>query len=238
LIGGNRLIATLPALMPLRTPSSNSGPFPPPALPGLTGTTNPSAIPAGPACPSRASGCKPLPHTDRDFPCCLGSPLRTCRRQYPGGIAGSDRSRGRPIPTVPMAQRRRPSPEVWRVGSHITAFGACSAFTTRCGLPARGATLWPFASKAPAVSLPPPPLRLLPAGANQVPGGDRTHGRPLPYHGAHTRNVPVTSEWRNLSSVESVHGWMILSSGETQEYLAQFFIVVESIHQIDLQSII
>src|SRR3954463_12855609 len=63
-----------------------------------------------------------------------------------------------------MAQRRRPSPCLWRVGSHITAFGACSAFTTRYGLPARGATLWPFPSKAPAISLPPPPLRLLPAG--------------------------------------------------------------------------
>ena len=92
LIGGHRLIATLPALMPLPAPSLNSGPFPPPQLPGLDGTTNPSATPASPACPSRASGCRPLPHTDWGFPCCLGSPLRTCRRQYPGGTAGSDRS--------------------------------------------------------------------------------------------------------------------------------------------------
>src|SRR5215217_7338080 len=30
-----------------------------------------------------------------------------------------------------------------------------------------------FASKAPAASLPPPPLRLLPAGATQLPGGPR-----------------------------------------------------------------
>src|SRR3954447_17053451 len=91
----------------------------------------------------------------------------------------------------PLIQRRRPSPEVGRVGSHITAFGACSAFTTRCGLPARGAALRPFASKAPAASLPPPPLRLLPAGATQLPGGDFTHGRPAPYHGAPTS--PVTN---------------------------------------------
>ena len=90
----------------------------------------------------------------------------------------------------PLTQRRRPSPELWRVGSHITAFGACSAFTTRCGLPDRGATLWPFPSKAPAASLPPPPLRLLPAGATQVPGGDCTHGRPAPYHGAHSPPEP------------------------------------------------
>ena len=177
--------------MPLRTPPLNSGPFPRPALPGFIGTAGLSATPAGPACPSRASGCGPLTRTTWGFPCCLGSPLRTCRRQYPGGTTGSDRSRGGLFQPLPMTQRRRPSPEVGRVGSHITAFGACSAFTTRCGLPARGATLWPFASVAPAASSPPPPLRLLPAGANQVPGGDRTHGRPLPYHGAHTPSVPT-----------------------------------------------
>ena len=180
--------------MPLLTPSLNSGPFPLPELPGLDGTTNPSATPAGPACPSRESGCGLSPRTDWGFPCCLGSPLRTCRRQYPGGTTGSDRSRGGLFQPLPMTQRRRPSPEVWRVGSHITAFGACSAFTTRYGLPARGATLWPFPSKAPAVLLPPPPLRLLPAGAIQVPGGDRTHGRPLPYHGAHTSPLPLLAE--------------------------------------------
>ena len=33
-----------------------SGPFPPPALPGITGTTSLSATPYGPACPSRVSG--------------------------------------------------------------------------------------------------------------------------------------------------------------------------------------
>src|SRR3954469_880022 len=31
-----------------------------------------------------------------------------------------------------------------------------------------------FASKAPAASLPPPPLRLLPGGATQLPGGPRS----------------------------------------------------------------
>ncbi len=85
-------MATLLALMPLRTPSLNSGPFPPPELPGFAGTTNPSATPDSPACPSRASGCGPLSRTAWGFPCCVGSPLRTCRRHYPGGIAGSDRS--------------------------------------------------------------------------------------------------------------------------------------------------
>ena len=36
--------------------SLNSGPFPPPELPGFLGTTSPSATRSGPACPSRASG--------------------------------------------------------------------------------------------------------------------------------------------------------------------------------------
>ena len=48
--------ANLPALVPLGTLVLNSGPFPPPALPGFNGTTSLTAAPGGPACPSRASG--------------------------------------------------------------------------------------------------------------------------------------------------------------------------------------
>src|SRR4029077_6085966 len=49
------------------------GPFPPPALPGLSGTTNLSATPGRPACPSRASGWSSLT-TPWGFPCCLRFP--------------------------------------------------------------------------------------------------------------------------------------------------------------------
>jgi hypothetical protein len=58
-----------------------------------------------------------------------------------------------------------------RVGSCITVFGACSAFThvTACTL--AKSPLRPSAPKASAASLPPPLLRLLPGGANQFPGG-------------------------------------------------------------------
>ena len=38
------------------TSALNRGPFPPPELPGFDGPTGLSAAPAGPACPSRASG--------------------------------------------------------------------------------------------------------------------------------------------------------------------------------------
>ena len=54
----------------------------------------------------------------------------------------------------------------------------------------RSLTLWPVRSpsrlatlytKAPAASLPPPPFRLLPRGANQFPGGSCTRCSPAPF---------------------------------------------------------
>src|SRR3954464_11634989 len=189
--------------MPLRALVLNSGPFPPPALPGLDGTSGLSATPGGPACPSRASGCGPLTRTAWGFPCCLGSPLRACRRQYPGGTAGSDRSRdglSQPFPSDP-ATSAFPGSRAGRLPHHC--FRGLLGVHSRCGLSARGATLWPFASKAPAVSLPPPPLRLLPAGAIQLPGGDCTRGRPAPYHGAPTSIVTLATVPVLLGSKES-----------------------------------
>ena len=63
-----------------------------------------------------------------DFPCCAWSPLLTCRRQYPGRSDGI-------CSLVPFHQLR-PSLEPGRVGSCITLFEACSAFThvTACTL--------------------------------------------------------------------------------------------------------
>ncbi len=45
-----------PCPFPRRAAFLNSGPFPPPELPGFPGTTSLSATLSGPACPSRASG--------------------------------------------------------------------------------------------------------------------------------------------------------------------------------------
>src|SRR5215831_2688656 len=45
---------------------------------------------------------------------------------------------------------------------------------SRYGLHARGVASRPFPSKAPTASLPPPPLPLLPGGANQFPDGSCT----------------------------------------------------------------
>jgi hypothetical protein len=83
-----------------------------------------------------------------------------------------------------LFHRLRPSLSLSQVGSCIRVFEACSAFThvTACTLaesPSR-----PFPPEAPAASLPPPLLRLLPGGANQFPGGTFTRCRPSPFHGA------------------------------------------------------
>src|SRR3954451_2413231 len=72
----------------------NSGPFPRPALPGVLGTAGLSVTPGGPACPSRESGWRSRASTVWGFPCCVGSPLQTCHRQYPGGTTGLCRFSG------------------------------------------------------------------------------------------------------------------------------------------------
>jgi len=67
--------------------------------------------------------------------------------------------------------RRRPSPSARRVGSCIRCFEACSVFTPVTTYMLTEPLERLFASKAPTASLPPQPLRLLPGGTNQFPGG-------------------------------------------------------------------
>jgi hypothetical protein len=75
----------------------------------------------------------------------------------------------------------RPSPKSERVGSCISRFEACSAFThvTACML--AESPMRPSTPKASAASLPPPLLRLLPGGANQFPGGFNSRCGPPPF---------------------------------------------------------
>jgi len=56
------------------------------------------------------------------FPCCVRSPLQTCRHHYPGGTVKG-------IRLLPGSRRQRPSPYVRWVGSRIIRFEACSVFT-------------------------------------------------------------------------------------------------------------
>jgi hypothetical protein len=63
-----------------------------------------------------------------DFPCCVWSTLPACRRQYPGRSDGTY--------SLVRFHSLRPSPKPGRVGSCISLFEACSAFThvTACTL--------------------------------------------------------------------------------------------------------
>jgi len=96
------------------------------------------------------------------FPCSVCFPMYACRRHYPGRT-------NRGCPLIPLRQLR-PSPSHCWVGFRIGRFEACLTFIhiTTCILtePLKR----PFASKAPASSLPLTPLRLLPGGANQFLG--------------------------------------------------------------------
>jgi hypothetical protein len=99
--------------------------------------------------------------------------MPACRRHYPGRFDGAD--------SLVLLHQRRPSPISRWVGSCINRFEACSAFThvTACMLaksPRR-----PSTSEAPTASFPPPPLRLLPGGAIQFPGGTFTRSEPAPF---------------------------------------------------------
>jgi hypothetical protein len=62
------------------------------------------------------------------FPCCLWSPMPTCRRHYPGRLNGAC--------SLVFLHCQRPSPCNSKVGSCNYFFGACSAFThvTACTL--------------------------------------------------------------------------------------------------------
>jgi hypothetical protein len=91
------------------------------------------------------------------FLCCVGLLLQTCHRPYPGGPVGIYRSPeshsgGLPHPRGESASTSLLSRSARR---SLTLRPACS----------RDRHLRSFPSKAPTASLPPPPLRLLPAGA-------------------------------------------------------------------------
>src|SRR5215469_14211647 len=58
----------------------------------------------------------------------------------------------------------------------------------------------PSTPEASAASLPSPPLRLLPGGANQFPGGTSTRCGPAPCHGA--RHLMC---YRHLSNCDLTH---------------------------------
>ena len=82
----------------------NQGPFPRPELPGVLGTTGLSATPIGPSCPSREHGWRSRTAAEGVSRVALDLHMQTCRLLYPGGTAGSNRSRVgvfQPITQIP-----------------------------------------------------------------------------------------------------------------------------------------
>ena len=79
-IGADRLapVPIVPASFPASFP--NRGPFPPPALPGLPGTTSLSATLPAQAGPFMLEECR-----RGGWPCCIRPPAHACCRHYPGG---------------------------------------------------------------------------------------------------------------------------------------------------------
>ena len=90
----------------------------------------------------------------------------------------------------------QPSPFSRRVGPCVACFEACSAFTARYGLLARGVAERPFPPKASTVSLPPRSLRLLPVGATSCRVGVAPTEDPR-LCTAHAKTVRV---WRGPTS--------------------------------------
>ena len=90
------------------SPLLTCGPFPPPALPGLSGSTDLSATLTGPACPLRDSGLARARHR-QGFPCCCSLPLPCVpapipRRRRPVLVSLASRS----LPAFPVSTAGRP----------------------------------------------------------------------------------------------------------------------------------
>jgi hypothetical protein len=171
--------------MLFRTSVLNSGPFAPPELPGFLATTSPSATPLGPACPSRASGCGSRALTDGASRVASASLVLTCRHQYPGGTAGSDRS-NEGLSTLRYSPATAAFPDSMAGRLPRWIFRGLLGVHSRYGLPTRctarryvcleGSGGFVTSTAAPIAS----------GWSDQTwPGGICTHWETVPYHGAH-----------------------------------------------------
>ena len=152
----------------------NLNSFPPPALPGFLGTTNLSATPRRPTCPSRASGWSSLT-TPRGFPCCVRFPCVHAVATTPAQRLGILFARFPSRINLPRKGRR--------VGLRNVLFEACSAFThvTACtiaGSPKATPYIEGFSYFVTSITAP------IASGRSVLAGGLSPAGKAPPYHGA------------------------------------------------------
>jgi len=145
----------------------NQGPFAPPALPGLITTTGLSATSHGPACSSPSSGWNSRDSTVGASRVACRFLFHACRRHYPGGT-------GRVLSLI-SSDRRRPSLLFRQIGSHVTRFEACSAFTRVTACVFAESPSDPSLEVLQSNSLPPWTAPSATGWSNQSPGGVRTH---------------------------------------------------------------
>ena len=149
--------------------------FPPPELPGFSGTTNLSATPRRPACPSRASGWSLLT-TPWGFPCCVRFPCVHAVATTPAQRLG--------VLLRSFTQPYQPSPKGLSGRPVHCPFRGLLGVHSRYGLHTRWVTLRvPLRRRLQ-------PLRYLHDCSDYFrlehsPGGIRTHWNAPPYHGAH-----------------------------------------------------
>jgi hypothetical protein len=144
-------------------------------LPGLSGTTNPSATPWRPAGPSRVSGWSSLT-TPWGFPCCVRFPCVHAAATTP--VQRLDVVFARASSRISLPRKG------CRVGLHIVLFEACSAFTrvTACTLarsPIRDPHSEGFSHFVTSMTAP------VASGWSELPGGACTHWKTPPFT-AHT----------------------------------------------------
>src|SRR5512140_78808 len=109
--------------------------------------------------------------------------MSACRRHYPGRTDGTDSLITAPstsaFPRLQLGQLL-----------HYQFRGLLSVYS-RYDLQTRQVAMRPSTPEAPAALLPPPPLRLLPGGAIQFPGGFISRCGPAPFT-AHCKRLIST----------------------------------------------
>jgi hypothetical protein len=185
---------------PRCAPFLNSGPFPPPELPGFPGTTSLTATPSGPACPSRASGWD-LASRRMGLPVLQQVPV--CRHAVTNTPVGPldpiVQDEGLSTPRLSPATAAFPDDWAGRLPHHD--FRGLLGVHSRYSLPTRrtaqryvcleGSDGFVTSTAAPIAS----------GWSDQTsPGGTCTHWDTVPYHGA-----PVISHyWPGVSIPRSV----------------------------------